>query len=311
MFDKSNVLKYNSYSRYLTRKFGCKVKKISIDGGFTCPNKDGTKGFNGCTFCNEQSYTPYLSIKDDIIQSIKNQITNDSYKYIAYFQTNTNTYASESDLRDKYNLAIGSSPLIIGLNIGTRSDCFPDYVFDIIKEYAKKIYLSIDIGIESIYDETLKMTNRGHDYNSVIEVLNELDKLRKVNNLDFDICGHIMIGFPWETRDEQMAYVYEINKLPIDHLKINNLQVVANTKLAELYNREPFYLYSQKEYAEFIAEFLSYLSPKIVIQRLTAYCPENILLYPKWQEGKNDFYLQLNDIMEKNELCQGSKYKIL
>jgi radical SAM protein (TIGR01212 family) len=308
MTEKYSELRYNSYARFLANKFSCKVKKISIDGGFTCPNKDGTKGWGGCIFCNEMSYTPHCSIKGDIIQSIKNQITNNKYKYIAYFQTNTNTYSNRNDLIEKYNLALNASPLIIGLNIGTRPDCFQDHVLDIIIEYSRRTYLTIDIGIESIYDSTLKKINRGHDYNSVVNTLNILNDMKKNCNINFDICGHFIIGFPWETKDEQMAYVNEINKLPISHLKINNLQVVKNTKLAEMYKEDPFHLYSSDEYVEFIANFLSYLSPKLTIQRLVAYCPDDILVYPKWTTKKFEFYQQLDTIMKKNNLYQGSQY---
>ncbi|MCL2806299.1 MAG: TIGR01212 family radical SAM protein [Treponema sp.] len=300
-------LKYNSYARFLKNKFGCKIKKISIDGGFTCPNKDGTKGKGGCIFCNELSYTPIPSVKDNIVQSIQNQITSDKYRYIAYFQTNTNTYSSKDDLTKKYDSALSASPLIIGLNIGTRCDCFQDYVLDIIAEYAKKTYLTIDIGIESIYDQTLKTINRGHDYNSVVDTLNILNNLKKSRNINFDVCGHIIIGFPWETKNNWILYANEINKLPIDHLKINNLQVVKNTKLAEMYNEKPFNLLSSDEYIEFTANFLSYLSPKIVIQRLTSHCPKDLLLYPKWSISKFNFHEKLYVYMEKNNLFQGSK----
>jgi len=300
-------LNYNSYTRFLTKKFGCKIKKISIDGGFSCPNKDGTKGWGGCIFCNELSYTPRFSIKDNITLSIQNQITSDNYKYIAYFQTNTNTYSNKDDLIKKYDLALSVSPLIIGLNIGTRSDCFQDYVLDIIVEYAKKTYLTIDIGIESIYDETLKIVNRGHDYNSVVDTVNVLNNLKKRYNVNFDICAHIIIGFPWENKDNWMFYADEINKLPIDHLKINNLQVVKNTKLAQMYNEKPFYLFSCDEYIKYIANFLSFLSPKIVIQRLAAHCPKDLLLYPKWSINKFNFYKKLNIYMKKNNLFQGSR----
>ena len=308
MLDKYPVTRYNSYSRFLVKKFGHKVKKICIDGGFTCPNKDGTKGWGGCIFCSEQSYTPHMSIKGNIVQSINNQITDSKYRYIAYFQTNTNTYSTRNDLVSKYELALNASPLIVGINISTRSDCIQDYVLDIIVDFAKRTYLAIDIGIESIYDRTLEITNRGHDYNSIVNILSVLSNLKKTYNIKFDICGHIIIGFPWETYDEQMAYANEINRLPIDHLKINNLQVVENTKLAKIYKDKPFHLYSDDEYIEFIAKFLSYLSPNLIIQRLTAYCPEKILVYPKWTINKFDFYHKLNDFMIKNNLCQGSKY---
>ena len=308
MSDDYSDLRYNSYSRFLIKKFGCKVKRISIDAGFTCPNKDGNKGINGCIFCNEQSYTPHFSKKGDITQSIKNQIKNNKQKYIAYFQTNTNTYSDKNDLITKYDSALNASSLIVGLNIGTRSDCFYDYVLDIIVGYAKKTYLTIDIGIESIYDNTLKIVNRGHDYTSIVNTLNILNDLKKQHKVDFDICGHIIIGFPWESYAEQMAYANEINKLPLDHLKINNLQVVVNTKLHEMFTNEPFHLYSHGEYVEFIANFLSYLSPKIVIQRLTAYCPKKMLIYPKWVENKFKFYRQLNSLMKRNDLYQGSRY---
>ena len=307
MIEENNELRYNSYSRYLIKKFGCRVKKICIDGGFTCPNKDGTKGINGCIFCNEKSYTPHFSIKDDIVKSIEKQITGVNNKYIVYFQTNTSTYSDKNDLMEKYDLALNASPLITGLKIGTRSDCLSDQVLELIVEYARRTYLTIDIGIESIYDKTLEIINRGHDYDSIIEALNTLDNLKKTHQVNFDICGHIIIGFPWETYDEQMAYADEINKLPVNHLKINNLQVIADTKLFDMYKKEPFQLYSHDEYAEFIANFLSYLSPDIVIQRLVAYCPADFLIYPKWAKKKFDFYKQLNAAMQKNNLYQGSR----
>jgi len=301
---------YNSYAKYLKNKFGYRIKKISIDGGFTCPNKDGTKGRGGCIFCNELSYTPGFSVKDDIVKSVQNQITNDNHRYIAYFQTNTNTYSSKDDLIEKYDSALSASPLIVGLNIGTRCDCFQDYVLDIIVEYAKKTYLTIDIGIESIYEGTLRIINRGHDYKSVVETLNVLSDLKKTHNVSFDVCGHIIIGFPWETKNDQMLYASEINKLSIDHLKINNLQVVKNTKLAEMYKEKPFNIFSADEYIEFVAGFLSCLSPKIVIQRLAAHCPKDLLLYPKWSISKFDFYDKLDIFMKENNLFQGSKYSL-
>jgi radical SAM protein (TIGR01212 family) len=300
---------YNSYARYLTNKLGYKIKKISIDAGFTCPNKDGTRGRGGCIFCSEKSYTPFCTVKNDIETSIKNQLLSDKYRYIAYFQTNTNTYASKEVLISKYDSALNYSPLIIGLNIGTRSDCFYDYVYDLIVEYAKKTYLTIDIGIESIYDDTLTKVNRCHNYQSVLDTLTQLDNFKKEHNIDFDVCGHIIIGFPWETYDEQMAYVNEMNRLPIQHLKINNLQLVNGTKLYDMYLKGKFHLYTSEEYIHFLAEFLSYLSPDIVIQRLTAYTPDEVLMYPRWDIEKFEFYKRLNEVMIENNLCQGSRFK--
>jgi len=273
--------RYHNYNYYLQTRYGEKIRKLSIDGGFTCPNRDGSKGHGGCIYCNNDSFVPkYITRDMSIVQQMEASIPfmkdrYDAQKYIAYFQAYSNTYEELESLKRMYEEAI-SYPGVIGLDIGTRSDCVDEPLLEYLAALNEKVDVTVEYGIESVHDDTLQWMNRGHDYESVIKAI-DLTK-----SYGLEIGGHIIMGFPVETRDMMLATGLAANDLDLDFLKIHQLHVVRGTVLAHRYEKEPFPLFQPDEYVELIADILERLNPEIVIQRLFGEAPEDILLAPKW-----------------------------
>lgn len=299
-------MRYNSFGTYLKKRFGTNVHKVNIDAGFTCPNRDGTVGIGGCIYCNNDSFRPNsckptLSVREQVANGIT--YLKKRYKaerFIAYFQPYTNTYASTDELERIYRAAL-EEPTVIGLAIGTRPDCIDEEKLSLLDDLAKDYFILIEYGLQSIYDKTLRYINRGHDYNTFLRAL-DMTAGRGV-----EIGAHIIVGFPTETRDEMLAMADEISLLPIRFLKIHQLQVIKDTVLAEIYRREPFYVFSYSDYLNFLVDFIERLSPEIVLQRLFATAPDDILIAPRWERNKNEILHDLEELLEKKDTRQGSK----
>jgi radical SAM protein (TIGR01212 family) len=300
-------MRYNSFGAYLKQRFGTVVHKVNIDAGFTCPNRDGTVGSGGCIYCNNDSFRP-ASCKP--ILSVREQVNNGiaylskryrAEKFIAYFQPYTNTYAPVDELEHLYTEAL-DNPSIVGLAIGTRPDCIDNEKLDLLEELAKDYFILIEYGLQSIYDKTLRYINRGHDYATFLRALD------MTTGRGIEIGAHIIVGFPTETREEMLAMAEEVSSLPIRFLKIHQLQIIRETVLADIYRDTPFHVFGYDEYIGFLAEFIERLSPHIIIQRLFATAPDDILIAPRWERKRNEIIHDLSSLLERLGAYQGRRF---
>jgi len=273
--------RYHNYNYYLQKTYGEKVRKVSLHGGFTCPNRDGSKGHGGCIYCNNDSFVPHyiareMSIPAQMETSIPFMVDRyDVQKYIAYFQAYSNTYAELEKLKLLYEEAI-NYPDVVGLDIGTRSDCVDEALLEYLAGLNEKVNVTLEYGIESIHADSLVWMNRGHDYESVIKAVALTKKY------GIKVAGHVILGFPVETREMMLETGLAANDLELDFLKIHQLHVVKHTVLAHRYQKEAFPLFQADEYVELLADILERLNPEIVIQRLFGDAPDEILIAPRW-----------------------------
>ncbi len=300
------LARYNAFGPYLKKKFGTIVYKVNVDAGFTCPNRDGTLGVTGCIYCNNDSFRPSECRNEmPISQQIENGIKYLSVRYkagkfLVYFQPFTNTYAPVSELERLYREAL-AVPSVIGLAIGTRPDCVDGEKIDLLSELAREHFILVEYGLQSIYDKSLDFILRGHDYRTFISAVN-MTKQRGIH-----IGSHIIVGLPTETREEMLSMADEISNLPIGFLKIHQLQIVKDTRLAELYALNPFSTFGYNEYLDFLVDFIERLSPHIVLQRLFALSPDNILVAPQWGKTRQEIIKDINDRFVERDAVQGSK----
>lgn len=271
---------FYDYNTFLRTKFGEKVYKISLDAGFTCPNRDGTVGNTGCIYCNNASFSPPVyhrtpNLNEQIQRGIETGHKNKTYKFIAYFQAYTNTYASIEKLQEIYSCVL-QFPEIVGIAIGTRPDAIDKDKLDLLEQLAKTTFVSIEYGVQSCQNETLVWIQRGHTYKTFLQAM------EYTRNRGIHICAHIMIGFPNETREHILQTAFEMNRVGINGIKLHNLLIVANTELEIIYHRQPFHLLSKEEYVSLVCDFLERLDPHIVCERLYATAPADYLIAPKW-----------------------------
>lgn len=279
---------YTTYREFLQKKFGNdRILKISIDSGFSCPNRDGRVGVGGCTFCQPRAFTPpgadvSISIAQQITEQVK--FYNERFKakkFVYYFQPGSNTYGSVAELKKVFDEALSVYPdKVLGLALGTRADCLDSDILELLEEYAKKYWLTVEIGVESIYDKTLIKINRGHNYDEVKKALENLEPLIRDHNID--VCGHYIIGFPWETQEEQLNYADEINRSLFTQVKFHQLHILKNTQLEREYYRNPFPLLTLEQYCYIMRKILEKLDKKIVVQRVYATAPKDLLVAPHW-----------------------------
>ncbi len=302
--------RYNNYSTFIKSRFNQRVQKISLDTGFTCPNRDGSKGTGGCTYCNNNSFNPdYCEPQKSITVQLQEGIDFFSKKYksqqyLAYFQAYTNTYADFALLKKLFTEAI-SYPSVIGLVIGTRPDCINEEIVDFLSELSNDYYISLEFGVESTINRTLDLINRCHSYE-------ETQKAYEiVNNKGMHLGAHMIIGLPGESREEILNHATEISKLPIETLKLHQLQIIKNTMMAYQLKQNPemFNLFSIDEYIDLITDFIAMLRPDIIIERFISESPADLLLAPKWGGLKNFEIVHKIDkkMLEKN-LWQGKYY---
>ena len=294
------------YKNYLIERFGGPVHKVSLDAGMTCPNRDGTKGLSGCTFCSNPSFHKNPNNLDSLaqIESFRQRYPTRT-KLIAYFQSYTNTYAPSPHLRELYSRDI-NFPEIVGLNIGTRPDCVSDDVLHLLNEYTDKVEVMLEIGLESFSDETLKRVNRCHD---VADFYNLLERAQRIAP-KVKLATHLMIGFPWENESFWMESAKLTSQLPISMFKLHNLIVVNKTLMGEQYKRKSFDLLSQEDYMRITADFLAQLPAQMSIGRAFAYTSAEHLIAPSWVLGSRSFHGELERFMQKNQLYQGKFHTI-
>jgi radical SAM protein (TIGR01212 family) len=287
-------------------RFGGPVFKVNVDAGFTCPNRDGTVSTGGCIYCNNDSFRPsactsLLPVRGQVERGIPYLRSRyGAGRFLVYFQPYTNTYAPVATLERLYREAL-SVPGVIGLAIGTRPDCVDGEKIALLESLARDHFILVEFGLQSVHDRTLEFINRGHDYACF------RDALSLTAGRGIGIGAHIILGFPTETREEMLSMADEISRLPVEFLKIHQLQVVKDTALADLYAAQPFPTFAYGDYIALLADFLERLSPEIVLQRLFAAAPEDILIAPVWSRTRSEFLRDLDAILEERGSFQGMK----
>lgn len=296
--------RYNSISDFLKQKFGCKVFKVSVDGGFTCPNRDGSKGLGGCIYCSQSSLAPIKSFDD---KNITGQVLSGieyikkrhgAEKFIAYFQMNSNTYAKTDVLENLYKQAIGH-PLVAGLAVSTRPDCVDENVISLLSELSQKKFLWLELGLQSANDKTLKSINRCHTLKDFTNAVN----LAKAKNIP--VCAHVILGLPDETRDDMLHTAIFLAEMDIWGIKLHHLHIHKQTKLEELYKQGKVKLLKLEEYANLVVDFLEIISSKIIIHRLCGDTSRRFLTAPDWSINKFVIIDRIHRIMEQRDTYQG------
>lgn len=302
--------RYNDYSTYFKNRFSERVQKISIDAGFTCPNRDGSKGRGGCTYCNNDTFNPYYCMPS---KSVSVQLDegisffSPKYKtqqYLCYFQAYSNTYGEFERLKKIWNEAL-SHPGVIGMVVGTRPDCVSDRVLDYLAELSKKYYVVLEFGIESTLNKTLELVNRCHTYEESVEAI------KQSTQRGIETGAHMILGLPGESRQDLLQHAVTISELPITSLKLHHLQIIKKTIMAKQYavNPEMFDLFEANEYVEFIVEFLKHLNPKIIVERFISESPLDLLIAPKWEGLKNfEIVHRIEKQLELSNSWQGMLY---
>ena len=300
--------RYYSYNFFLRHKFGGRVQKVSIDAHFTCPNVDGTVATGGCTFCDNRSFSPSrrLPLKridaqiDEGIRRLRRRYPKVQH-FLAYFQPATNTYAPVERLRDVYQQAL-AHPAIVGMAIGTRPDCVPDDVLDLLSEIGSRTHLSVEYGLQTMHDRSLDWMNRGHHHDVF------LDAIRRSRGRPFEICAHVMLGLPGETRDDMLATAREVARLELDAVKIHNLYAVKNTPLADEVARGDVSLMGRGEYISTLVDFLELLPPSTLVERISGDAPPDYFVGPAWCLDKAAVRLAFEDELLRRDTWQGKRY---
>ena len=298
------IKRYNYLNEYLKKKFGERTLKICIDGGFTCPNRDGTKGFNGCIFCSERGSGDHMtrtSIENQIKNYFKSYKAERANKFIAYFQNFTNTYDSVENLKAKYDAALIDNR-IVALAIATRPDCIDEEKVKLLKSYANKYYVWVDLGFQTANEETGKLINRGYSNSNFTYAVQLLNKY------NIDVVTHIMVGLPGETKNDLEKTIEFINNHNIQGIKIHSTYVVENTKLANLYKNEKYTPITLEEYLDSVIYILTHINPNIIIHRFSGDAPKKSLIAPEWNTHKKWVLNGINKIMKEQNLFQGMYY---
>ena len=295
---------YNSYSQWIRKQFPYRVQKISIDAGFTCPNRDGNVGRGGCIFCDNNTFNPaYCDRKKTITQQLEEgkQFFSRKYpdmKYLAYFQAYSNTYDTLDVLKRKYEEALAVED-VVGLVIGTRPDCMPDDVLDYLEVLNKQTFLIVEYGIESANDETLQRINRGHSFETARQ------SVERTTGRGILTGAHVILGLPGEDATESIRQAALISSLKLNLLKIHQLQIIRGTYLAEIYEKKPFHLYSVDEYIKLTASYLQYLRKEIIVERFVSQSPPEMVIAPHWGMKNYEFTNLLVNYMKKEGVWQG------
>ncbi|MCH2572597.1 MAG: TIGR01212 family radical SAM protein [Planctomycetes bacterium] len=299
--------RFYSYNYFLRQRYGVRVQKVSIDAGFTCPNVDGTVTTGGCTFCDNRSFSPSrrvprVGVTDQIEEGIRRlQLRYQCDHFTAYFQPATNTYAPVEQLRALYQEAL-AHPQVLALAIGTRPDCVPDPVMGLLEEISESSDLSVEYGIQTIHNRSLDWMNRGHHHDISLEALH-----RSVGR-GFEVCVHIILGIPGETREDMLDTARAIASLPIDAVKIHNLYAVKNTVLADQIASGEVTLMEQKEYVTTLVDFLELLPSGMVVERISGDAPRDYFVGPAWCLNKSHIRNAVNQELANRDSWQGKYY---
>lgn len=297
-----NLERYKHLNKYLKDKFGERTLKICIDGGFTCPNRDGKVSTGGCIFCSEKGSGEHIHYAESISKQVKNYFA--SYKaqrankFIAYFQNFTNTYDSVYNLKCKYDAALVDDR-IVGLQIATRPDCINEEICKLLKSYTDKYYVCVELGLQTSNDKTGILINRGYTSAQFTEAVTLL------NNYNIDVVTHIMIGLPYENQSDLENTVTFLNQHPIKGLKIHSTYVIKNTILAEMYKNRSYVPISLDYYLESLTYVLTHISPEVVIHRLSGDAPKDLLIAPDWNLHKKWVINGIDKILKERDLYQG------
>lgn len=302
--------RYNDFSSYFKNKFAERVQKVSVDAGFTCPNRDGVKGVGGCTYCNNKTFKPsYCDLENSVGSQIKEGVDffgkkYKSMKFLAYFQAYTNTYAPLEDLKILYEEAL-QHPKVVGLVISTRPDAVNDELLDYLAELSQRMYIMVEFGLESHLDKSLKSINRGHTFAESIWALEQTAK-RGINN-----CAHLILGLQGESREELLDQARVISKLPVKNLKLHQLQIHRGTLLEKQYLQNPtqFKMFTLEEYVELVVDYLELLNPNIIVERFVSQAPAEMLIAPKWGLKNFEFVTKVEKRLKQRNTWQGRLFE--
>lgn len=302
---------YNEFPFFLKKYFPYKVQKISVNAGFTCPNRDGSKGFGGCTYCNNQTFNPeYCRNEKSITQQLEEGKLFFAHKYpemkyLAYFQAYTNTYGELERLKRMYEEALTVED-VVGLVIGTRPDCMPNELLQYLEALNKQTFLLIEYGIESTLDRTLLRINRGHTYQDTI------DAVQRTAAAGILTGGHVILGLPGETAADLIEQAGVLSRLPLTTLKLHQLQLIKGTRMAHEYelNPEDFHLFGVDDYIDLLVEYIQRLRSDLVLERFVSQSPKDLLIAPEWGLKNYEFNHKLQKRMRELDAYQGKKYDI-
>ena len=295
---------YNDYGAWMRRQFPFRVQKISIDAGFSCPNRDGHISHGGCTFCDNRTFNPSYC---QPLKSITEQITEGKeffrhkypdMKYLAYFQAFSNTYATLDTLQRRYEEALSAED-VVGIVIGTRPDCVSDEILNYLESLNQQTFMIVEYGIESVSDDTLRRVNRGHNFECSRRAIIE------THNRGILTGAHIILGLPGESAEDNVRQANIISALPIDILKLHQLQIIRGTQLAAEYERQPFNLYTADEYIDLCRRYIERLRPDMVLERFVSQSPKELLVAPKWGLKNYEFANRFVNYMKRMDSWQG------
>ncbi len=305
-FAWGHTKRYNDFPTYFRKLFSERVQKVSIDAGFTCPNRDGTKGTGGCIYCNNKTFKPtYCNLENSVTSQINQGIRffskkYDAMKFLAYFQAYTSTWAPLEDLKKLYEEAL-QHPNIVGVVISTRPDAITTELLDYIEELNKKVYVMLEFGLESHLDRTLERINRGHTFAESVWALEETVK-RGINN-----GAHLILGLPGETRGDWLEQARVISQLPVNNLKLHQLQIHRGTVLEKLFEENPgqFNIFSAEEYVDLVVDYLELLNPNIIVERFISQAPPELLIAPRWGLKNFEFVARVERRLKERNTWQG------
>lgn len=303
-------IRYNDFPTFLKRFFTGKVQKISINAGFTCPNRDGTVGYGGCTYCNNQTFNPeYCRTEKSVSVQLEEGKRFFAHKYpemryLAYFQAYTNTYGELEALKRKYEEALAVDD-VVGLVIGTRPDCMPDTLLDYLEALARRTFVLVEYGIESTLDCTLRRINRGHTWQAAV------DAVERTAARGLPVGGHVILGLPGESREDILGQAADISRLPLDTLKLHQLQLIRGTRMAREYEERPedFHLFHDvDEYIVLVVDYIQRLRPDLMLERFVSQSPKELLIAPDWGLKNYEFNHRLQKRMKELDAWQGKLY---
>ena len=302
--------RYNDYGSFLQQYFAGKVQKISINGGFTCPNRDGTVGRGGCTFCNNQTFNPdycrsELSVTEQLQEGIRFFARKyPTMRYLAYFQAYTSTYDNIDRLIARYEEAL-SVEGVVGIIIGTRPDCMPPALLDYLAQLAQRTFVTVEYGVESTIDTTLQRINRGHDYASAVEAITRTAQAGIITG------AHLILGLPGESRNDMLSHATRLSQLPLHTIKLHQLQLIRGTVMGNEYEAHPqqFDIPDIDTYIDLAIDFTELLRPDIVIERFVSQSPAELLLAPHWGVKNHEFTARLLRRMRERDAYQGSRWQ--
>ena len=302
--NKVNTPYYYDYGTWIRSRFPFRVQKISVDAGFTCPNRDGRLSTGGCIYCDNRTFNPsYCQRHDSITRQLEAgklffARKYPEMKYLAYFQAYTNTYASLDHLEALYEEALRVED-VVGIVIGTRPDCISDKLLDYLETLNQRCFLIVEYGVESANDETLRRINRGHTFEQSRQAI------IKTHERGILTGAHIILGLPGEEAEENLHQAPVISSLPIDILKIHQMQIIRGTHLAEMFEREPFHIYDVDEYIHLIASYIQRLRKDLVLERFVSQSPKDMRIAPQWGLKNHEFTDRLNNYLKEHDIHQG------